>query len=375
MNSPSEASGIGSVHDLVAGFWSTLPGSHAHDPLPSQAALWISLLTLVATLLLMASIVILHLRNGWVERRRKRWSDLWLLQLLDPEEHGAIAPIRIPQFVPFALLWNHVHDSMRGEMRRSLIKLSRKAGAADLALERLQRGSMAEKILSATFLGNHLDNDAVVALSAFASSSDPFLSLPCARALVKIAPTIQLPRLLPDFLRREDWPFPLVHDILSTVDPDILSSHLPGVLLRWYPEPSPRAIRSLALVHEDVRTSLIDAIFQRTTPPSPEAEAALLREIHDPAQLPLVRRGLESPHWSVIVAALNRLVNMGSREDVPRLTELLGHKEWWVRYRAARVLVMLPDMKPIEVELLATRHADRYGREMLRYALAERNLQ
>jgi len=76
----------------------------------------------------------------------------------------------------------------------------------------------------------------------------------------------------------------------------------------------------------------------------------------------------------VVVAALNTLALLGSREDVPKLLQLLGHKEWWIRYRAARALVMLPDMKPIEAELLASRHEDRYGREMLRYALSERNM-
>lgn len=360
--------------EIVRAIWRGLPGGHASDPLAASVALWITVATLATVAVLMASIVILHLRNGWLERRRKRWEGRWLVQLLDPDGNGTLDRIRSSQFAPFVELWNHIHDSMRGDVRRSLIQLSRNAGAVDLALARLRHGSLGERISSAWFLGNHLETRAIPILASQASNPDPFLSLTCTRALVQIEQGTQLPRLLPDLLRREDWPVPVVHDILSSIDPDILSSHMPGILLRWYPEPSPRAIRCIAFLHEDVRAALVDALFDRTPPPSPDAEAALLREIHDPSQLHLVRKGLESPHWPVIVSALNRLASMGSREDVHRLQELLGHREWWVRYRAARALVMMPDMKPIEVELMATRHPDRYGREMLRYALAERNL-
>lgn len=362
------------TREIATAMWRALPGGHGSDPPAARIALWITVATLATVALLMSSIVVLHLRNGWLERRRKRWEGRWLVQLLDPDGNGALNRIRSSQFTTFVELWNHIHDSMRGDVRHSLVQLSRNAGAVDLALARLRHGNLGERISSAHFLGNHMEMRAIPDLSSLASNPDPFLSLTCTRALVQIEQGTQLPRRLPDLLGREDWPLPVVHDILSSIAPDILSSHMPGILLRWNPEPPPRALRGIAFLHEDVRAALIETLFDRTPPPSPEAEAALLREIHAPSQLHLIRRGLDSPHWPVIVSALNRLASMGSREDVPRLLELLGHREWWVRYRAARALVMMPDMKPIEVELMATRHPDRYGREMLRYALAERNL-
>lgn len=365
---------LGELWTSVLVAWNTFPGGRPTDPLPSRLALWLLLVSLIMVIFLAISIVVLNLRNERADRWRKRWSDLWLLQLLDPNGYGRIAPLRRSQQPAFAELWNHVHDSMRGDIRQTLISMSRQSGSVEIALALLQHGRIAQQIPAAMFLGNHLASEAVPVLSSFVSAPDAFLSVACARALVQIDPIGQLPHLLGEFLHRAEWPLPVVHDILSAIDPEILSAHLPGFLLRESPEPSPREIRFLDLVHEDVRTSLIDALFQRPKPLRPETEAALLREIRSPTQLPLVRKGLGSPHWPVVVAALSNLATMGSREDISRLTELLGDKEWWIRYYAARALVALPDMKPIEAELLATRHPDRYGREMLRYALAEMNL-
>lgn len=360
--------------DAALHLWSILPGGRPGSPLASRIGLWLTVLTIAAVLFLTLSIVAMNVRNGWLARRRKRWTDRWLLQLMDPATHGPIQPLRASQLQEFQELWNHVHDSVRGDVRRSLIASSRDAGSIPLSLERLKRGGLAQKILSAAFVGNHGAREAIDLLAPMVASPDPFLSLSAARSLILIDPVAQAPLLIPQLLRRESWPLPLVYDIVSSIDPEPRSSHLQDALMGWRPEPTPRGLRFLSLVNEDARASIIDALANRSSPVQLETLAALLREVRSPHQLHLVRSGLESSHWPVVVAALNTLALLGSREDIPKLLELLGHKEWWIRYRAARALVMLPDMKPIEAELLASRHGDRYGREMLRYALSERNM-
>ena len=355
--------------------WNLLPGGGADSPLPIRIALVLFLITTVTVIFLGLAIVVLHIRNDRVKRREKRWSDTWFLHLLDPVNNGPIAPLRPDQLSAFGSLWTHIHDSMRGEVRRNLIDISCRAGTVSLSLKALRGGGRRERILAAGLLGNHLADQAVPLLETQVDDPDPFLSLTCARSLLRIDPSGQTPRRLPSLLGRQDWPLPVVHDILSEIDPDILSAHLPAILLRWQPAPPPRAVRMLGLAREDVRVSILETILQRPGPLPPDSEAALLREVIDPAQIPFVRRGLDSPHWPVVVAALNTLVRLGTREDLPRLVELVGHREWWVRYRAARAIVLLPGMKAIEVELVATRHSDRFAKEMLRFALAERNLQ
>lgn len=362
---------IQAVHDA----WRLLPGGGLDSSPPARIALALFLLTTATVAFLAVAIVALHTRNDRAKRREKQWSDRWFLHLIDPDNHGPLAPLRPHQLLAFGALWTHIHDSMRGEIRSTLVEISRSAGTIPLCMDALRGGGRRERILAAGLLGNHLEEQAIPLLEPLVEDTDPFLSLACARALLRIAPVPQTPRLLPSLLRRGDWPLPVVHDLLSDLDPDLLSAHLPSTLLGWQPAPPPRAIRMLRLAREDVRVSLVETLLRRSSPIPQESEAALLREVIDPDQIHFVRRGLDSPHWPVVVAALNTMVRLGAREDLPRLTELVGHKEWWVRYRAARAIVLLPGMKAIEVELLAARHPDRFAKEMLRFALAERNLQ
>jgi len=351
-----------------------IPGAESRDPLLGRITLWIFLLSLAAVVVFTVFILVLHRRNSGKLLAEKRWKDAWLLQLLDPTHHGELQPLGRHQILAFAELWSRVHGSVRGEFREGLLEASRKAGTVDHCLRLLRRGSVREKLRATELLGDHLAREAESYLLPLARGRDPFLSLAATHALLQIDPRHHFPSHLHDLLSREDWPVARIHDILSEIDPELLAAHLPGHLLRWAPAPPPRALRTLDLLPEESRSDLIQAVFQRAEGLAPETEAALLREIRSPEHLGLVRRGLDSPHWPVVVAALNTIAKLGTRDDMPRLTELLSHAEWWVRYRAALAMVHLPGFKPIELELLAMRHPDRYGREMLRFALAEGNL-
>ncbi len=353
---------------------SRIPGAQSRDPILGQITFWLFVVSLLAVLVFTFSILILHRRNNRRLQDEKHWKDAWLLQLLDPTHHGELQRIERHQILAFAELWSRVHGSVRGEFREGLLEASRKAGTVDHCLRMLRRGSIREKLRATELLGDHLSLEAVPLLLPLARGRDPFLSLAATHALLQIDPRHHFPSHLHDLLAREDWPIARIHDVLSEIDPELLAAHLPGHLLRWSPAPPPRALRTLDLLPEDSRSQLIQAVFQRAEGLAPETEAALLREIRTTEHLDLVRRGLKSPHWPVVVAALNTIAKLGTREDLPQLTELLSHAEWWVRYRAALAMVRLPGFKPIELELLAMRHPDRYGREMLRFALAEGNL-
>jgi HEAT repeat protein len=67
------------------------------------------------------------------------------------------------------------------------------------------------------------------------------------------------------------------------------------------------------------------------------------------------------------------LGRIGEHSDVNRLIPLLADAEWWVRYRAAQALVGVPFLSMAEIELLRHNLADRFARDMLAQALAERH--
>ncbi|MNN48196.1 hypothetical protein D3C81_1626630 [compost metagenome] len=66
------------------------------------------------------------------------------------------------------------------------------------------------------------------------------------------------------------------------------------------------------------------------------------------------------------------LGRIGEHPDVNRLIPLLADAEWWVRYRAAQSLVGIPFLSMAEIELLRNNLSDRFARDMLGQAIAER---
>jgi HEAT repeat protein len=65
---------------------------------------------------------------------------------------------------------------------------------------------------------------------------------------------------------------------------------------------------------------------------------------------------------------------MGTEDDVEPLTRLLVDKEWWVRYRAAQALAGLPFLDMTTLRKLTEDQKDRYARDILAQALAEKEM-
>jgi HEAT repeat protein len=75
----------------------------------------------------------------------------------------------------------------------------------------------------------------------------------------------------------------------------------------------------------------------------------------------------------VRLQAAKALGRIGEHTDVNRLVPLLGDKEWWVRYRSAQALLGMSFFSLTEAEMLRTNLSDRFARDMLAQAIAERD--
>ncbi|MCB9496419.1 MAG: HEAT repeat domain-containing protein [Fibrobacteria bacterium] len=370
MTSSSESSWV-----VFTGNWmewtARIPGVAPGSSWSSRMGFLLFVGTVLAVVLFTVSILALHFLNDRRLRREKAWKDRWLLQLLDPRAQGKVEPLHEAQFIAFCDLWSQVDGSIRGSLREEMIEAVRRAGTQELCVKFLRKGTFREKLLAAGLSGQLRIRETIEHLLPLADSPDPALSLTACHSILRMDADAHFRDFLPRLLENELWPVAQVHEILSEMPPELVSSRLPSALVEWEPAPPARAVRMLDLLPEDLRAQVIERVFRKSAEIAPETEAALLREIRSPEHLPLARQALTSSRWPVVVAALHTMARMGSREDVPMLSELLGHSEWWVRYRSAQALVRLPGIRPIELELLATRHPDRYGRDMLRFALAE----
>ncbi len=341
------------------------------DRLPALIAVWVILLTLVAIVLLLLIIFVLNVESGLRTRREERWRGQWLLQLLDPEGEGKSLRIESRQLLPFLEVWTHLQESLKGNFKESLATLALNGGVADLCMRALHHVRVRDRIWASTTLGHLGYKPGWDDLVRQARGKDRFVSLSCVRALSRIDPHRTAQEFLEDFITRTDWPLNSVYAILLEMDAEVVTEPLMLRLLGRNEAPPLRALQFLGAIRNEAAMVVVQTLLLR--PQNWECEVVLLKSVEDPELGDFVRSRTRSGSWQVIVAAVNALARIGNRDDRELLLPLLGHKEWWVRYRAAHTLVRLPGVKPIEIELLATRLEDPFARDMVRHALAARN--
>ena len=106
----------------------------------------------------------------------------------------------------------------------------------------------------------------------------------------------------------------------------------------------------------------------------PELLAAALKVAR--GHLSAERVGALANHnaWYVRMQAANLLAKFGAPESIKVLEQMLSDTEWWVRYRAAQAITKLPFLGPNTLRRLCDRQPDRFARDIMRQALAERGL-
>lgn len=358
----------------MARAWDALSAGFASQELSGKIAVFAIAATALGIVALMASILVLHARASIKARRIERMREEWIACLLDPESHPSRLTVEQRDVEPFMKVWGQILQSVRGDYRDALVAFLHKTDVPELVRRRLKHGSLRERLLCVFTLGSIQDEPSRPILADLALGKEPFLSLAAATALVRIHPRESVEMLLPHMVTRHDWPLSRVHAALSEGDPAMVSNELVGYVMANMPEVPLRAIRLMALVRQESRSMLIRTLLMFQTDMEWESEAALLDEIQDPLLGDLARDRLSHREWRVVVAALKAIARIGDSDDVMAVYPLLEHAQWWVRYRAARAIAALPGIKPIEIELMASRHEDPYARDMLRFALSEQSL-
>jgi HEAT repeat protein len=342
------------------------------DHLPAWIAAWVIAMTLMGILVLLLTVLAMHFVTAARLRREDRWRGRWILQMLDPEGEGRSLSISSRQLFPFLVVWNHLQESLRGEYKLALSGLARRAGVPALIERVLRKGGTRDRIFAAMALGHMRETSSWKVLLLLARQNNPYTSLAAARALVRIDPQRGVEDLIKLLITREDWPLSSVYGIMQHAGPEVVTPHLIERILGVPGDPPLRALQFLPCV----RTEASQVVVHMLLPMELKLEVmiALLKAVNDPDLALFVRSKLVHEDWRVVEAALGAIGRMGSREDAPMLIYLLDHTQWKVRYEAANTLVRLPGLKPIEIELQASRHPDPFARDMLRHALAERNM-
>jgi HEAT repeat protein len=262
----------------------------------------------------------------------------------------------------FLLLWNHLHESLRGEAKFGLNRIALRLGMERSAREFTRSADVRDRLVGALTLGNLRDPGAWDELLDLATHAPGPTGLAAARALFRIDAERAARVLVPRLGARQDWSRTQVLALLREAGPAVVSEPLARALTVAPAGELARLLElSIAATPATVRPVVLRRLRQSR---DPEVLAACLRQLRDPRDLDVLREHLQHPVWFVRGQALRQLGRHASADDAPVLLRLLDDPEWWVRLRAAEILLdlALPDFAAASPD----------GRALLKRIRAER---
>lgn len=348
------------------------PGSD----LLATIALWVTVVAGITTLLLFAGTMLLRYATNRHERRRRSvigtWRSTFAAALLSAAAARDCELPRIARWVRPYLLeeWNRVRSLVDGESAANLAALAERLGLEDYARQRLHRHQLHARLLAIQTLGylgcsaewDYLHDELL-------GHANTALSATAALALIQIDPGRGIAEVMPEVIQRADWPRAAVHRILRAAGPALITQPLCHAVVTGDAGTAVRMLRFAELAQTERIDQLVEIVLRERE--EPVVLAAALRASRNQAGVPRLAQLAGHADWYVRVQAAKLLGRVGGDRDLAVLEQLLADGEWWVRYRAAQSIVQLPFMGPNSLRRLKERQRDRYAADMMQQAMAE----
>jgi HEAT repeat protein len=336
------------------------------------------------------SLVVLMLRARLLlrERQHRKFLSFWQPIVMDAVEVASADVPRLSRrdLSNFLLLWNHLHESLLDESKDHLNQIAYALSIDQTALRMLRRGNLRERLLAMNTLGHLREQTAWDDLSLITEGDDAFVSLAAARALTMIDARKAVPQLIPLLTSRRDWTAARVASVLQTAGADVISDPIARAAIAFSREQTTgadhgaeainqaaRMVQYLELAHDTSALPAAHSIAESSH--DPEVLAACLHLLSRAEDLDIIRDCLRHEDWQVRVQAAVALGRVGGVEDEARLIPLLSDQQWWVRYRAAQALSLLPSMRETRLTAIQAEQSDPFARDMLAHVMAEIQLQ
>jgi hypothetical protein len=346
-----------------------------HDPL-LQVVFWIGIGIIILSLLMLIAVFLLRIRLVMVQRRQRFFEAQWQ-PLLAECVFGV--PAEIPQVPPkmryhFLRVWNFHHESLAGASRANLEALAASMHLGEIARELMHTGNLRERLIAVMTIGHLRDRTQWHELRDLVAHPSPMLSLLAARALIDIDAPSTLAWLITVMAARDDWPLSRVVTILREVGPDLVTLPLIGAAEaaargEGGDTQVARLLKMMEVAHIEHVSPFVGKIAREDK--SPELIASALRLMQDPRDLDIVRIHTKHESWFVRATAIQTLGRIGGKSDMQFLIDMLSDTHWWVRYRAARALLALPDMPLDVVDHACGKLQDHFAADILAQAIAE----
>jgi hypothetical protein len=337
-----------------------------------SAALWMTVASIGASLLLLLYTLELRLRRRLRERRRASVIAHWRAVIADAVT-GAEVPakqkLRRSERQEFLRLWIYTRSMVEGAAADRLIALARRLGLPDFVRKRMSNAHVGVRLMAIQAQGYLRDPASFADLAAATDDANALVSVTAAEALVAIDANRAAARLIPKISSRRDWPRTHVFKVLQRAGSAVVGEPLYRHIRAAADEDAAYLLQFAELAEFDVRDALaVELIRSRD---NPEVLAAALKVATGHEVVPRLDELLGHPAWYVRMQAARFLGRMARKEDAGRLEKLLADEEWWVRYRAAKALVRLAGVTAAELEQIRARVHDGQARDILDQAIAE----
>jgi HEAT repeats len=343
-----------------------------------QLIVWFSLAMLALALLLIMQIVLLRFRLIARTAREQRFVATWqpLMAATIAGDSTELRRLEKGEEIFFLKLWNHLQETLRGDAKSRLNQLAARCGILQHVRTMLQKGGLRHRLIALATLGHLGDSFAWEDILRLSRERDPLLSLAAVRALFQIDSATALIDTVDELIEREDWSAPQLAILIEEVGTKSTFVLLTDAALRLADSMDQV---SLARLKRLLRVLEV-APPQRVLPAirvilfaagDDEIIAHCLKFLHEPADLPVVRKYLSHSSWVVRLQAARTLGRIGAMEDIPLLAALLQDPVWWVRYRAAQALAMLARGDIQKLSRLREETKDRFAQDALGMVMAE----
>ena len=351
--------------------------SVTNSDLTLKVALLAGEAALLASLILIASIVILRVKLNVRARRHARlvatWRPILAEMALAPDSIVELPPLERRDRETFLREWNSVRDTLRDASSGGLNAIIERLGLVGQLRDLLRAKRLAVRAVATTALGHLRDAESWPVLAAQLDSDRHPLSYLAARALLQIDPERALPEILARATERHEWTAGRFATLLQRAGADVVSALLCREILRGPAERTAQLLPFVRAVHASDAAATLLRLLETTADEHVVCE--VLRVADDPSLLPLVRPYLADERWHVRLLAVEALGRICEPRDMDAIVALLGDEQWWVRYRAAQALVRLPWVDAPRLEQIRAGQTDRYARAILDQAIAERRFQ
>lgn len=341
---------------------------------PATAALWATIASIAASLLLLLYTLELRLERRFRERRRARVTAYWRAVIAEAmtgaARDGGAAPLRLPRRERSEVLrlWNYTRSMIEGGAADRLVALADELRLRELARTQAKQGRLDARLTAIQALGHLRDSDSFADLLAASDDANTLVSITAAEALAEVDPARAVAALIPKLAARRDWPRTHVFRMLEKAGSAIVSEPLYRCIRAAPDEDAAYLLQYAEIAEFDVRDAMAAELLASRR--HPELVAAALKIASGYGSIARLDELLNHSVWYVRMQAATLLGRMSRAENAERLEKRLSDEEWWVRYRAAKALIRLP-LTSEDLERIRSRLRDPYAYDVLEQVMAE----